>query len=151
MGEVASPWEEREVTADELASLPLREEEGPGPWIVLKAQISGSLCEKAGVCPVRVWGDSAPRQGPGTCRGPACLRVGTLGRAVSRKCPRALGIDADLLVPLIGRESAYSDLVSVLHHDKWASQLSLLWAGGVGSRWAEAYNTHPTVYEIDNY
>lgn len=84
--------------------------------------------------------------------GPACLGVGTLGQAGSRKCPRALGMDAELLVRWIGRESASSDLViSVLHHDQWASQLSLLWAGEVARGWAEAYNTHPTVYKIDSY
>lgn len=34
MAQAASPREEREVTAEEGASLPLEVEEGPGPWMV---------------------------------------------------------------------------------------------------------------------
>ena len=90
------------------------------------------VCVRKQVC---AWCECGETVHPGRAlapAGPACLGVGTLGQAGSRKCPRALGMDAELLVHLIGRASAYSDLViSVLHHDQWASQLSLLWAGEV--------------------
>ena len=141
------PWPRPLLPGRRERSLQRRGPAFPSRW--KKGQALG-WCEEAGVYLVQVSSDPPMRQTVHTHQaGPWQLhRLLASGwyRVGSRKWQWALGINADLW-----RQEICWLWSSNFHiMNSGTSNSSLLWAGKLGRGWAEAYDTHPAVYKIDN-